>query len=493
MKMTRWTPPARPAGAARALLLTPILAALLGGCMMQEEPYKPLLHGKTIVETYPPPVDPALRPRRYIAPPADPVVIENGPKATLIYTCRYARCETLKEAIDNFVSPEGTVQASPALNVLLVSDAREFVPGLLKMAEELDRPTPQLLVEAKIVEITIDSDLEYEMKDWFTQLPAGFKDFVQSSGIQLGPPGAAPNPTQGGQVTIRPLANDKEFLDLFIRLLVTRGNAKILSSPNLIVGAGTEASIITGQEVPIQTATVISGSVNTTTQFKRVGIKLRVTPLQIAGDTAKVDVYPEVSTVLKTVSGGQGIENPVIAVRNVRSVLSMKDGQILTVGGLLSSEDHKVVKKVPGLGDLPGVGVLFQSIRVTTTQTQLIFFLRVSILPEFEAYGLDLHRPGAGMEELENLPTTRPLTQPASGPAPWPKPVPRYIDVTPASAPAGWSPPLGRIRTPQTQPAGPPAGDPPPNGLRSKPKVVDDTPPPKVIDETPSPKVIDDP
>jgi type II secretory pathway component GspD/PulD (secretin) len=130
-----------------------------------------------------------------------------------------------------------------------------------------------------------------------------------------------------------------DTFDSFIRLLVTRGKAKILSSPNLIVSAGTEASIITGQEVPVASSFLSGGSVANNTQFKRVGIKLRVLLQQIANDTARVEINPEVSTVTGfTAATEQVPANPIIAIRNVTSILSLKDGEILTVGGLLQNE-----------------------------------------------------------------------------------------------------------------------------------------------------------
>lgn len=360
---------------------------------------------KCVLETYTQATDPALEMSSGSSPIAPPVTIEDDTRQLIVYTCRHARCEILKEAIENFASPQGTVQATPQLNVLLINDTISAASALLKLVEELDRPQPQLLVEARVLEITVDNDFEQEMKALFTVLPAGFKQFWQSSGIVLGTPGANPNPTQGGQITIRPLVNDEQYLDMFIRLLVTKGYARILSSPNLIVGAGSEAGIITGEEVPVQSATVVSGSVSTTTVFKRVGIKLYVTPLQIAGTTVKLDIAPEVSAVTGyTASGESGVSNPIVAVRNVRSTLTMKDGQVLTIGGLLKSEDRRIVSKVPGLGDVPGIGELFTSKRLQTTNTQLIFFLRVKILPEGQQNELSYHKPGAGMDGIEDSP-----------------------------------------------------------------------------------------
>ena len=152
------------------------------------------------------------------------------------------------------------------------------------------------------------------------------------------------------------------------------------------------------------------------------------------------------------------------------------------MGGLLSSEDKKQVKKVPWLGDLPGVGVLFQSWRVTTTRTQLVFFLRVVILPESSANDVDVHRPGAGVEGLEDASPLR-ATQPATEPAPWPQLEPRIIDLTPSTEPAGLPGPAsrphaGENKVPPAQPSRPP-----PLGVESPPPVIDETPEPKVIDD----------
>jgi len=363
---------------------------------------RPGAGGRTVVETYPAPVDPSEIIRREGSPVPEPKVIENGGKATLIYTCRHARSEVLKEAMENLVSPEGSVEASPRLNALIISDAKDLIPGLLAFVRELDRPVPQLLVEARIVEVTLDSDLEYELKHVFSHPAGGVNNILQNSSIKMETPGSNPNTAQGSLLNLRPWSTDTGRLDDFIRLLVTKGQAKILSSPNLIVATGTEASIITGEEVPIQSATVVSGSVSTTTQFKRVGIKLRVTPLQIAGDTARVDINPEVSTVTGfTAAGASGVSNPIVAIRNVRTTLTLKDGEILTIGGLLRSEDRKVVRKVPVLGDIPLLGLLFQSRRNQQVKTQLVFFLRVNILDEGRPHSIRLRRPGAGLELLD--------------------------------------------------------------------------------------------
>ena len=230
----------------------------------------------------------------------------------------------------------------------------------------------------------------------------GDNSFFQTGGITLKTPGGSPASDQGLDLNLRPWSSDGKRFDMFIRFLVTRGKAKILSSPNLVVSPGTEGSIITGQEVPVQSSTVITGSVNTTTQLKRVGIKLRVLLQQIAGDTARVEINPEVSSVTGyTTVTKDGITNPIIAIRNVSSTLTIKDGEVLTVGGLLQTEDSQIVRGIPLLSDIPLLGPLFQSRRNMQSKTQLIFFLRAHILPAGQVRGVRVHQPGVGLDQLD--------------------------------------------------------------------------------------------
>ena len=330
-----------------------------------------------------------------------PKLIEEGLRSTLIYPCKFARTETLGESIEGLLSPEGTVSVTPALNTVIVADRAENIRSIMSVLNEIDRPVAQLLVEARVVEVAVDSDLEYEIEHVLTRV-GGNAFFQTGSGANFNTPQGAPTLGQGLLGNLRLWADGDDNLDSFIRLLVTRGKAKILSSPNLIVSAGTEASIITGSEVPVQSSLVSGGSISQNTQFKRVGIKLRVLLQQISDDTARVEINPEVSTVTGfTAATDQVAANPIIAIRNVTSILSLKDGEILTVGGLLQNETRQTVRGIPILSDIPVVGWLFQSRRNTKNRTQLIFFLRVNILEEGRTYETRIHRPGDGMQMLD--------------------------------------------------------------------------------------------
>jgi type II secretory pathway component GspD/PulD (secretin) len=381
------------------------LAWLLGAC--NALPQQPPI-GSGVTHIFGPSIADLINTRAGapLGAPPEPKLIALGGKTTLVYTARHARTEILREAVSGLLNPDGTIQDSAALNALVVQDQTDVVKNILTVLQALDTPTPQLLVEARIVEVTLTDDLEYEITHTLT-IPNSPGAFFQNTDIALNVPGT-PTANQGASIHIRPWASTDINLDNFVRLLETRGKANILSSPNVIVAPGTEASIITGEEVPIQSTTVVSGSLTTNTVFKRVGIKLRVALQQITNDTARLDINPEVSTVTGFTQVSQGVTNPIISLRNVSSTVSLKDGEILTIGGLLQDEDTLTTHGIPVLQDIPKAGVLFQSRRDTKTKTQLIFFLRVHILPEGMPGAIRLHNPGEGMQQM--TPDTQPGT-----------------------------------------------------------------------------------
>ena len=329
------------------------------------------------------------------------VVIPPRKVATLIYPTRHVRSEILAEAIEGLISPEGSIQSSPSLNSIVISDDHPNVKAVLKVLQALDRPMSQLLVEARIIEVRVDNDLEYEIRHALemAQDPNGF---FRDSSVDLRTPGAEVVGDQGASLVIRPWYNNGDFLQQAIRVLLKRGKARILSSPNLLVSPGTEASIITGEEVPVLSTQVVGSSLSTNTQFKRVGIKLRVNLLQMTQDAARLEINPEVSTVTRfTQPADQIPSNPIIAIRNVSSTLTMKNGEILTVGGLLTDADRLSIRGIPLLMDIPGLGLLFQSRRHQVEKTQLIFFLRIHILNEGSTFTTRVHKPGSSMELIE--------------------------------------------------------------------------------------------
>ncbi len=328
-------------------------------------------------------------------------LIPDGDHTTIVYQPAHARSETLVAALKNFVSLDGRISASSELNRLVILDRSDRVEPLTKIIASLDRTSPQVLVEARVLEITLSDDFEFDIKETFTNLGSDAR-FFQSGEIELKTPGPSPATDQGLSLTLRPLASNSRQLDLDLRILYKEGRAKILSAPSQIVEVGHEANLITGEEVPIFASTVTGGSTTVSTEFKPVGVKLQVTPLRVSGDTIELEVKPEVSAVTGSSQGPEGSTAPIVASRSTRTTLRLKDGQILSIAGLMRSDVFKDTNKIPLIGDLPYIGFLFQSVRDRNTRTQLMFLLRVHILDDGAPWTIRTHESGKGLEPLDD-------------------------------------------------------------------------------------------
>jgi type II secretory pathway component GspD/PulD (secretin) len=303
-------------------------------------------------------------------------------KEMFVYDCKYVQASTLRRVLEEFISSDGMVSESLESDQLVLSERADQIEVLQSIIDRLDQPVPQILVEARIMELNIDSDLEKEVDLFYQDIGVnpltGDMEVLKKVGSQLGVPGAAPSDS-GGIVNASIWENGSESLNLFIRYLETNGKAKILSAPNLIIQRGKEGSIVTGEEVPILSQTTSSGGVTTSTEFKSVGIKLSVTPTMISGDRVRVEVNPEVSTVIGYSVAGE-VANPIIAVRQARTELEVRDGQLISMAGLLQSTDRDTERRTPVLSNIPILGALFTSRRDQSQQTQLIIFLSINIL-----------------------------------------------------------------------------------------------------------------
>lgn len=307
-------------------------------------------------------------------------------KEVFFYECKNIKGENLAKLMENFLTPRGTVAGSKESDIVVVSDVKSNLESLKTIAKEVDRYVPKIVVEARIVEFTIDTDFEKEVEVAFQRLPGGSQGLIKELSSVLNTPGANPNPTQGNRISLSPyekIDGDRvDRLNIFLRYLETKGKARILNATNLTVMRGEDGSIITGEEVPILSQTITGGSVSTSTEFKSVGTKLRVKPIMIVGDKVRLEINPEVSTVTSFASAGEGISNPVIAVRNAKTTFDIRDNQMLSIGGLMRNEQREVDRRVPYLSSIPLLGWFFRSKRIEEIQSQAVIFLNIKILKD---------------------------------------------------------------------------------------------------------------
>lgn len=183
---------------------------------------------------------------------------------------------------------------------------------------------------------------------------------------------------------IQGVFNADEF-KLVLSALQTQNDVKIISNPTIVTLNNTEATINVGEEDPIPSYTYnqergsfeVSGF-----QYKPIGILLRVTPQVNNRGLIKLTLAPEVSQKngSTTFGGAGGATIPIIATRKASTVISIRDGSTMGIGGLLTSQSTTGVSKVPILGSIPGVGRLFRSDNVSKDVTNLIIFITAKTL-----------------------------------------------------------------------------------------------------------------
>ena len=161
-------------------------------------------------------------------------------------------------------------------------------------------------------------------------------------------------------------------------LLVTRGNAKLLSEPDLLTMPGNEASFLVGGEIPVPVSSTL-GAV--TVLYKEFGVRLKVTPLILGNGSIETKINPEVSD-LDFADGVSlnGFVIPALKTSRLATDVVTASGESIVLGGLLRRVEQRSVQKIPLLGNLPILGALFRSTRYMHSETDVIFVMTPQIV-----------------------------------------------------------------------------------------------------------------
>ncbi len=163
-----------------------------------------------------------------------------------------------------------------------------------------------------------------------------------------------------------------------LTLLESRGLSRTLANPRLSVLEGRPALLHVGGEIPIP---VLTGTGTVSIEFKKFGVQLEFKALIEASEPMIVDVKTEVSSLdFANAIIAAGFRIPTIKTRRVETVVSMRPGEFLALGGLIQRDESRTVQQVPVLGDIPVLGALFRSVRFQRGETELVIFLSPSIV-----------------------------------------------------------------------------------------------------------------
>ncbi|PYI79577.1 MAG: hypothetical protein DME26_23135 [Verrucomicrobia bacterium] len=289
----------------------------------------------------------------------------------------------------------GRVRAVPdgRSNSLLISANLHLYPQVLKLIEELDAPTAQVLIEAKLVEVSSDF-LDKLGVRWS---PDGSKVFTAddfdnsllaraTAQYTKGFGGPTTVNTPGAGVVGQALASLRSGvldstinMDFLVQFLRKTTDATVLAEPQINIKDNETGRLFVGQQVPIPANTQVSsvGSQSTAITYKDVGVVLEVTPhINTAGDV-ELKIHAESSTVVpgQTVLGGA-----LFDTRNFRTDLRAKNGQTLVLGGIIQRQVSDTLRKTPVLGSIPAVGWAFKKKDKTAHEVELMVFLRPKVV-----------------------------------------------------------------------------------------------------------------
>jgi pilus assembly protein CpaC len=196
--------------------------------------------------------------------------------------------------------------------------------------------------------------------------------------------------------------NSKDGLGAVVRALSNKGLFQSLAEPNLIASNGKEASFLAGGEYPYPIATPSGSGTSFSIMFKEYGVRLNFTPTVLGGDMVHIKVRPEVSALdFANAVTLEGFRIPALTTRRTETEVELQDGQTFAIAGLMNNTLTTQLSKIPGIGDIPILGLLFQSKAHQKNQTELV----VMITPQIIKKG----QPGVS----EGLPS---LVEPYLGP-----------------------------------------------------------------------------
>jgi len=308
--------------------------------------------------------------------------------SSYVVELKYADANEVMAALKDLVQ---TVQVDKGGNRLIIVTSPRIISEVEEIVEVMDVPTRQVMLEARIVEVSTDHLLKLGI-DWdqlnrrsYTFVEGNY-DSISGSGTGI-ISGLKVFPNTPGTHDIFKLNNFSRIADVYrvvIDLAITDGSARVLANPKLTTLNGKEASILIGSRIPYEVqGTTFAGNAaapTTTVEKEEVGIKLRITPLINADGYITTTIAPEVSTVVAF--RGANNDLPVVATREASTTVRLKDGSSVIIGGLLSEDKTETVTKVPILGQIPGVGLLFQHHDSQSNKRDLVIEVTPHILAE---------------------------------------------------------------------------------------------------------------
>jgi type IV pilus secretin PilQ/predicted competence protein len=326
--------------------------------------------------------------------------------ADVITTTRvlsYAKATDMSTTLKKFLSARGDIIADDRSNTLIIRDIPSTLPVLDNLIRQLDRKSQQVEIEARVVEASRSFSREIGSQFGISAAGGHPTSFLSGAGsvgtspithfapvppviVTSGTPTTAPTsgsiplntnlpasvPTSGFSYSF---GADNFALDLIITAAEEKGVGKLLSKPKVITQNNQKATVKQGVKIPVQT--IVNNTVSV--QFVDAVLELDVTPQITSEGTVYIDVTVENDQIDQSIPRVEGI--PAIDTQSAETKVIVNDGATVVIGGIIVTTQSTDIQQVPLFGDVPVLGNLFKHTTVSSTSSELLFFLTPRILP----------------------------------------------------------------------------------------------------------------
>jgi general secretion pathway protein D len=289
-----------------------------------------------------------------------------------------------------------TIWADPGTNALVINAPERVRQDMLAVIKQIDIPRLQVAVDAIIVELSEQKSAQLGVT-WALgggNTAAGITNFSATTGgiVQLGTAAGGsgsgtPNANiirDGITMAVGKITDAGTSWAAILQALAGDADTNIVSTPHIVTLDNEEAEIKVGQEVPFVTGQytntgAANGSVNPfqTIQRQQVGTRLKITPQINEGNGVKLTIEQETSSIS---AGSTGAVDLVTNTRTITTSVFVNDGDVLVLGGLIDDQTRQSDQHVPGIGKIPGLGWLFRAHKSEHNKSNLMVFIRPTIL-----------------------------------------------------------------------------------------------------------------
>ncbi len=338
-------------------------------------------------------------------------------KVTKIVPLNYSKATEMALAVNAVRAAEGrtgTTNADIKTNSLIITESLEGLAATERVISQLDVRPQQVLIEAKLVEIALGNTLSYGVQwDYFgleqgkalgkegstliggkvtaptslnsaMAIGTGFNDRAalnaqNSAGYTSGSTGVnLPSAAAFGGLSLGRITNSY-ILNASLTAAAAQGKVKVLSNPKIATLNNQPANITVSNSTPYVTSNIsATGSESRTVTYVVTGIKLTVTPTINADGRITLDIFPDISSPGQAAPGTA----PLINARSAKTLVLVKDGETIIIGGLIQDSSDVQIQKIPLLGDIPILGWLFRRKSTVRNRSELLIFVTPKILPD---------------------------------------------------------------------------------------------------------------